>query len=184
MLIINRLKNPKQYEPEQMPKFQHRLSRIAWLKRQRRKLALSDIKSVSIQIRDIEQMICSKNSLLVALYTRLYKKLHLDYVCDTDNYVNIRKCKKNEPLIFALINEDWILKPQEFEGKTFRELKDLQDQIQQQIDIQLIKRDPQVTDERLKLLRYKVDCLWRLICQMDRQSVFNGVGVKYIVKKI
>jgi len=163
MIIINQTKQEKIYQIPKMPNVQHRKSKIMWLKRQKMLASISSIKSVSVQVKDIKQMIYSKNTYLVSLYAKFHLINSRSSYNDND-YITISKSSDlNKSLIFALISTDWLLDAGYIEKKSIEEIQqeclDLQGKIHE-----LYERRKQIInhegiDFKIKLFEYKLSCL-------------------------
>ena len=70
MIIVTKLKQPKKFIERDMPNFESRRTKVLWLKYQKKLLALSTIKSVSVQVKDIKRMIYSEDPKLISLYAK------------------------------------------------------------------------------------------------------------------
>ena len=57
MIKITKLKQPKKSVEKEKPNFESRRAKVIWQKIQKELLALSTIKSVSVQVKDIKRMI-------------------------------------------------------------------------------------------------------------------------------
>ena len=76
------------------------------LKNQKNKAQLINIKSISIQIKDIKQMKYSYLSVLKALFAKYSKISHLD----EEQYITIKKKNNYSKIIIsAIINSNWII---------------------------------------------------------------------------
>jgi len=110
MIIITKTKQEKTYEIPKMPVFQHQIMEILWFRRQEMLATISNIESVSVQVRDIKQMIYSKNHHLVTMYAKFRLTDNGKSYSDND-YITISNSsnldKKN--LLYALVSADWLL---------------------------------------------------------------------------
>ena len=80
---------------------------------------LINIKSIDIEVKAVKQMIYSNRPNLVSFYAQL--NLNENY--SDDEYINISKYKKgNKTLIFEILNSNWLLKLENLESKTEKEL--------------------------------------------------------------
>ena len=163
MIIITKTKQEKIYQIPEMPVFQHRRSKVVWLGRQNMLASIFNIKSVSVQVKDIKQMIYSKNPHLVSLYAKFCLNSASSYSSDND-YITISKSSdSNKSLIYALISTDWLLDTGYIEKKSSEEIQqeclDLQNKI-----YELYERRKQMInyggiDFKIKLFEYKLSCL-------------------------
>ena len=55
MISVTKTKQIKKYQIPEMPNFEHRRTKLAWLRRQKMLATISNIKSVNIQFKDIKQ---------------------------------------------------------------------------------------------------------------------------------
>lgn len=163
MIIINKTKQKKIYQIPEMPIIQHRRSKIVWLKRQKMLAAISNIKSVSVQIKDIKQMIYSKDAYLVSLYAKFHLNNSRSSYSDND-YITISKSSDlNKSLIFALISTDWLLDAGYIEKKSSEEIQqeclDLQNKIYGLYERRKQMINHMDIDFEIKLSEYKLSCL-------------------------
>ena len=59
MINVTKTKQIKKYQIPEMPNFENRRAKIVWLRKQQILTTIHNIKSVSVQIRDIKQVIYS-----------------------------------------------------------------------------------------------------------------------------
>ena len=160
MIIITKTKRIKKSEMPKMPDFEHWETVILWLRGQKRLAAIANIKSVSVQIKDIKQMIYSDNTRLVSLYAKLH--FHNSSYSDND-YITITKSTSfNKSLMYDLISADWLLNIEDVEKKTIEELQQEYNVLQNKICE--LKRRNQLNnrvsiDYKIKLFGYKLSCL-------------------------
>ena len=189
MIVIHKKKKLEQYKFEEVPDFQHLRAKIAWIKRQRMKAALINIKSVDIQVKDIRQMIYSSEPQLISLYT--IQNLRGPF--NDEVYVNISKYKKgSDALIYALISADWLLNLEDLENSSSTELE--QECFRLQVQINELKEKAKATTitnsydikKRLRLLEYKKSCLSEFLHQRECSNNSNEEKIlaKQIVKRI
>jgi len=170
MLIINKTKKEKEYRIPKMPNYENKLLAIAWLKQQKMEAELSNIKSISIQIKDINQMIYSKSFRMVSLHAKYRRHVRNTNQNDED-YITIIKSKKgskkesvNKKLIYDIITSDWIINYAEIKNKTTKELEEellnLETEIQK-INIKSEKSAFSKSDiiSKVHLLTYKQKCI-------------------------
>ena len=166
MIIINNYKKTKKYQQPQMPEFEYLRTKLVWLKRQKMLSSIYNVKSVSIQVKDIKQMIFSKNLRLVSLYTKFHLNNMINSYSD-DDYITISKSSDlNKLRIYALISADWLLNASDLENKSIEELQ--QECVDLQNEISLLKEKKKTKNYyeigyRIKLLEYKLSCLSEFI---------------------
>ena len=170
MLIINRTRKEKEYQIPKMPGFEHKKLAIAWLKEQKMESEVANIRSISIQVKDISQMIYSKSFRMVSLHAKCQRnKIHTKL--NDEDYITINKIKKgskkesvNKELIYDIITSDWIINAEEIENKSNetleKELQNIESEIQK-LNIKLTKNAFSKSDiiSRIKLLEYKYTCI-------------------------
>lgn len=161
MIIITKNKRNKNYKIPEAPQFPNRRLKIVWLKRQKMLATLSNIKSISIQVKDIKKMIYTKNPLLVSLYSKLCLQ---NRDLNDEDYITISKYNDlNKPLICALLSQEWLITKDEINHKSLEQLQLDCEQLQTQID-KLKHQKQQGTNTsringQIKLLEYKLSCL-------------------------
>ena len=129
--------------------------------------SIFNIKSVSVQVKDIKQMIYSKNPHLVSLYAKFRLNSASSSYSDND-YITISKSSDlNKSLIYAMISTEWLLDAGYIEKKSLEEIQqeclDLQNKI-----YELYERRKQMIshvdiDFKIKLFEYKLSCLSEFI---------------------
>ncbi len=167
MLIVNELKKKKEYVEKQQPDFSNPLKKICFLMIKDVDTILLNIKSVSVQIKDIKHMCYSSEPLLVALYVKVSHKLSS---MDDEEYITLNK-KGNELLIYELIKSYWILKEEDL-NKTVEEL--LEEVSRLELRIQNIRENVKIRttdwlskDWQVKLLEYKKECIMNLLTDIE-----------------
>lgn len=177
MLIITRTKKPQKYKIPEMPDFKDRHSKVFWLRRQRMLATLTNIKSVSVQVRDIKQMIYTKNSRLLSLYTKLsFSEIHYEAHYNDNDYITISKSKgKNNATIYALITTDWLINLDDLKTKSDEEIQQECTAIENEISkLKALKEEKEYSyyniDNRIKLLQYKLFCLTEYLSKKDIQD--------------
>ena len=181
MLIINKTKKEKNYKMPPVPMYEHKILTIAWLKKQRMESELINIKSISIQVKDIRQMIYSKSFRMVSLYAKCQRGLQYTNQNDED-YITITKSKKgskkesvNKDLIYDIITSDWIINAEEIANKSVEEieteLQSLESEIEK-LNVKLTKNAFSKTDitSRINLLTYKKACLIDYLNEKNRED--------------
>ena len=132
---------------------------------------LINIKSIDIEVKAVKQMIYSNRPNLVSFYAQL--NLNENY--SDDEYINISKYKKgNKTLIFEILNSNWLLKLENLESKTEKELDYERFCLQNEIDDikkKVNSSNAYYTVNNIKLLEYKLSCLEDYIYQrMNKQE--------------
>jgi len=163
MINITKTKQIKKYQMPEMPNFENRRAKVVWLRRQQMLATIHNIKSVSVQVKDIKNMIYSKNPRLISLYARLRFIDNSSSYNDND-YITITKSSNlNKSLMYALISSDWLLDIEDLKNKSIEELHqdciDLKNQI-----CELKERRKQMLnhgniDFKIKLFEYKLSCI-------------------------
>lgn len=175
MIIINKNKTNKEYQIPEMPNFQSRKLKVLWLRRQRMETIVTNIKSVSVQVKDIKQMIYSENPKLISLYAFLQR--HNSY--NDEDYITISKYKKgNKPKIYALINADWLINIDEINNKSIDEIEneciELENIIEELKNRKKERNTSISIDDRIKLLQYKLLCLHEYL---SKKEIINKTDV-------
>ncbi len=160
MIIITELKQQRKCVEKEMPNFKLQSAKIMWLNTQKKLLALSTIKKVSIQVKDIKHMIFSEDSKLISLYARfnLTKQTYSD-----DDYITITKKIINESLIYSLISTDWLINANDVNSKSVSDIEqeyiDLNNKISKLIEEKSTSPYKHKLDNKIKLYQYKLSCL-------------------------
>ena len=167
MIIITKNKSEKKFLKKELPEFNSRHESVIYYRKQKQQEAILNIKSVSIQVKDIKKMVYSFSVPLQSYYAMfefIRTKNNIKY--NDEDYITISKRKKaNGRLIYALITEDWLINKDELESKTTEDIKNecngLKKEILRLLDI--YEKDKSYRCHRaydkIKLLRYKVSCL-------------------------
>lgn len=161
MIIITKLKQPKKHIEKEMPNLKTRCAKIMWLNAKKKLLALSTIKNVSVQVKDIKHMIFSEDSKLISLYARfnLTNQTYSD-----DDYITITKRKSiDKSLIYSLISADWLINANDINSKSISDLEqeyiDLNNKISKLIEEKSTSSYKYKIDNKIKLYQYKLSCL-------------------------
>lgn len=161
MIIVTKLKQPKKFVEREMPNFESRRAKVIWLKNQKKLLALSTIKSVSVQVKDIKRMIYSEDPRLISLYAKfnLNRQSYND-----DDYITFTKRKDiNKSLIYSLISADWIINYDDIINKSDNDLLHECNELNSRISslIEMTKTSPykHKLEHKIKLYQYKLLCL-------------------------
>lgn len=163
MITITKVKNPKKYQIPEMPNFENRRAKVVWLRKQKELVSLPNIKSVSVQVKDIKQMIYSKNPRLISLYAKFHLN-NVDSSYSDNDYITILKSSNlNKSLIYALISAEWLLDFEYIEKQPLEEIQQESLDLQNKI-FKLYERRKQMInhgdiDFKIKLLEYKLSCL-------------------------
>ncbi len=187
MLIINKNRKIKEYQIPKMPNYEHKMYAIAWLKKQKMEAETANIKSISIQIKDINQMIYAKSFRMVSLYAKCQRNKRNTKLNDED-YLTIYKVKKgskketiNKELIYDIITSDWIINFEEIENKSINdleiELQNLESEIQK-LNIKSEKSAFSKSDitDRIILLTYKYNCIKEYLSQKQNNNKTKKIG--------
>lgn len=163
MINITKTKQIKKYQMPEMPNFENRRAKVVWLRRQKMLATIHNIKSVSVQIRDIKQMIYSKNPRLISLYARL-RFINNSSSYNDNDYITITKSSNlNKSLMYALISSDWLLNIEDLQNKSIEELQQECTNLQNKICELNEKRKQMINhgdiDFKIKLFEYKLSCL-------------------------
>ena len=181
MLIINRNKKIKEYQIPKMPNYEHKMYAIAWLKQQKIEAETANIKSINIQIKDINQMIYAKSFRMVSLYAKCQRNKRNTKLNDED-YLTIFKEKKgskkesiNKELIYDIITSDWLINYEEIENKSIKELETEIKNIESEIQKLNIKSEKSAFSKsditnRINLLTYKYNCLKEYLLQKQTST--------------
>ena len=188
MIIINKTKHIKEYQIPEMPNFQHRKSKVAWLKRQKMLAAISNIKSISVQIKDIKYMIYSNNPRLISLYTKFYLSNSSNSYDDNDYIIIHNSTDLNKSLIYAIISTDWLLNFDDIEKKSVEEIRkeclDLQNKIYELNERKKQMINHENIDFKIKLYEYKLSCLKKLeLNKVETQRNSNQTTILRVLLK-
>ena len=175
MIIITKTKQQTEYIIPPMPNFENRRTRVAWLRNQKMQAALSNIESVSIQIKDIKHMIYTRNPRLISLYTK-FNLPNKNYSYQDEDYITITKNNQlNKSLIYALINTEWIINIENINNKTNEEIE--QQCIETQNIISKLTEKKKTTtmyteiDNQIKLFNYKLSCLSNILTNKEENTI-------------
>lgn len=163
MVIIEENKRKRKYKMADMPKFKSRRSSVNFLLKQRRHARILNIKSVFIQVKDINMMIYTKDARLLSLYAKLKRTELKSGNFDDEDYVVIQKISdSNKSLIASILESDWLLKINELDEMSTELVEAKKNTLECQLRI--LKEDnekyPHLKfDDRIKLLEYKLECL-------------------------
>lgn len=163
MISLTKTKQIKKYQMPEMPNFENRRTKVAWLRRQQMLATIHNIKSVSVQVSDIKHMIYSKNPFLISLYTKICFNNNNSSYNDND-YITITKSTNlNKSLMYALISSDWLIDVEDLKNKSIEELHqdciDLKNQICELNERRKQKISHGDIDFKIKLFEYKLSCI-------------------------
>lgn len=186
MIIITKNKNEakkENYKSAEIPNFKTGRDRQRYLKIQKMIEILSDIESVSIQIKDIKYMAHSKVPQLVYLNTK-FSITKNSY--NNDDYITIENSKEFNSLIFAIVNAKWLLNLETLENKNIDEINQECIELQNQILYlnKLKERRPNDLDieHSIKLFEYKLSCLLEYIKNPKQELKQNKVKNIFLKK--
>lgn len=167
MIIITKNKREKKYIKKEKPEFNSRHEEVNYYMRQKKEVAILNIKSVSVQVKDIKKMLYSYSVPLhsfSAMFEFIRTKNNVLY--NDDDYITIQKrTKSNGRLIYALITEDWLINKDELESKTIEGIKNECNELKKEILrlLDIYEKDKSYRRHRvyyrIKLLQYKLSCL-------------------------
>ena len=160
MVVVEENKTKRKYKMPDMPKFSTRRGSINFLLRQRRKARILNVKSVSVQVKDVKMMIYSRNPRLVGLYSRMSFRNELN---NDEEYIEVRKTSDlNKSLMYEILEADWLIKINELDKMCIElvEAKKKEDECQlRMLKDNKAKYSHLRIDDRIKLLEYKLECL-------------------------
>jgi|GEM_PF-5978888 len=161
MLIINKKQRLVKNKSEHVPEFSNARLKILWLKNQRNEAILLNVKSVSLQVKDIKQMRLSSSINLISLYARFESKLSC---LDDEEYITFSKQKKSDKhTILSIINADWILLQTQIENMSVEEIEKIYFELEEKIfnlKAGVVDRCRSIDYyNSLKLLEYKRNCI-------------------------
>ena len=156
MYKIKILKHKKKEKVLTPPKFENEYEIVSWYKKQEMKSRLLQIKHVSIQYKDIQQMLFENDRRLINLYMRT----DFSQIDDLNKYVQISRFKDGcDIIVYLIITSDWLVNQEELEQKTFEEID--QECLQTEQKINELKQQPQTekVQNRIILLEYKLETI-------------------------
>lgn len=167
MYYVKEIKKKKEYVLPQRPEFKTKKSELAWLKREKRKAELLNIKYIQIQVKDIKQFIHSNDKHLLRMYDYFFPF----YGLTDEDYIKISKFKEgNDLIISAILSTDWLLN-----GDLLSQICD-----------EIILNDIAFLEERLEELnkrnetdevkKWKAHCIYKLETlkeEMKRRGYFS-----------
>lgn len=183
MIVIKKVKKAKKYQMPEMPIFKYRKEKVLWLKRQKKNVTLLNIKNISVQVRDIKQMIYAQNVELRYLYVKFAQQSYYD----DEDYITISKYKKgNFSLLYALISADWLINVEDINNKTFEEIGEDCAILEREIsELKIRKQETgnhDTIDKRIKLLQYKLQCLSEFLVKQTGKNESQNIMVRSLVK--
>ena len=160
MVIVEETKRKRKYKMPDEPKFKTRRGSINWFLRQRRNARILNIKSVSVQIKDIKMMIYSKRPRLIGLYSMMSFKNELN---NDEEYITITKSSElNKLRMYEILEADWLIKKEELDEMSLElvDAKKNTDECQLKILKDNKAKYPHLKfDDKIKLLEYKLESL-------------------------
>lgn len=186
MILIIKTKCIKKYQVPEMPNLENKRAKVAWLRRQKMLASIYNIKSVSVQVKDIKYMLYSKNSRLASLYAKFCLNNNSFY--DDNDYITITKSNSlNKSLMYALISTDWLLNINDVEKKSIAELQqecmDLQNKIYELEERKKRMMNLCDVDFKIKLLEYKLSCLSEILNKVNTESDLNKITIGRVLLK-
>ena len=112
MYKIKILKHKKKEKIPTPPKFENEYDMACWYRKQEMKSTLLQIKHVSIQYKDIQQMLFASDKRLVNLYMRT----DFTQIDDLNKYIQISRFKDGcDIIVYLIITSDWLVNQEEIE---------------------------------------------------------------------
>jgi len=160
MVIVEENKRKRKYKMPDMPKFGSKEYKMAWLLREKKKATLLNVKSVSVQVKDIKMMIYSNKIRLISLSSIMSFRQELN---NNEEYITIRKTSDlNKSTMYEILEADWLLKANELDEMSIElvEAKKKSDECQLQVVKELKEKYPYLRlNNKIKLLEYKIESL-------------------------
>ena len=180
MIIINRNQKLKEYQIPKMPNYERVTNTYLWQKNQEMESMLINIKSIDIQVKDINQMIYSNSFRMVSAFAKYQRYLRTHSHSD-EEFITISKCLKgnkkpiNNELIYDIITAEWIIDMDELAMKSTSEItaeiQSLEEKISALFTQIKSSQHSQVDyNNRLQLLSYKKACLEKYLNENKRTS--------------
>lgn len=159
MIIIENNKHEKKYKMPEMPMYGSKKYKIAWFLKQREHATLLNVKSVSIQVKDIKMMRYTHNTKLLSLYSKIaFKSDEND-----EEYITLHKtCDLNKSLMYSIIEADWLIKINELDEMSTEEIEARCKSTECQLQILKGNKEkyPHLKfDDRIKLVEYKLNSM-------------------------
>ena len=143
-----------------MPKFSTRRGSINFLLRHRRNSRILNVKSVSLQVKDIKIMMYSNRSRLYGMYSMMTFKNELN---NDEDYITITKSSElNKHRMYEILEADFLIKQNELDEMSIElvEVKKKSDEEQLKRLKENKTRYPHLKyDDKIKLLEYKLESL-------------------------
>lgn len=156
MVIVEENKTKRKYVLKQY-------KNMSYILRQRRNVRILNIKSVSVQVKDINMMIYTKDARLLSLYAKLKRSELKGGSFDDEDYVLICKTSDlNKSLIYSILESDWLLKINELDEMSVEEIEAKYRSTLCQLQIlkdNNAKYSHLKLDDRIKLLEYKLSSM-------------------------
>lgn len=163
MVVVEENKNKRKYNMPNMPLSISRRRSVAWLLRQRRNARILNVKSVSVQVKDVNMMVYTKDARLLSLYAKLKRAELKGGSFDDEDYVLICKTSDlNKSLMYSILESDWLLNINELDEMSTElvEAKRKNDECQLRILKEDNEKYPHLKfDDKIKLLEYKLESL-------------------------
>lgn len=155
MYKIKKLKKVKKENITTPPKFRSKREELLWYKKQRMKAKLLPIKSVSIQYKDIQQMLYEDDPRLV----KFAMGIDFSQIDDLDKYMQISRFKDGcEIIVFLIIDSYWLINQEELDNKTSSELEEECFMLEQKINF-LKQQKTKSAYNRLILLQHRLNTI-------------------------
>lgn len=172
MVIVENNKRKKKFKMPDMPNFGNRRRSVAWLLNQRKKARLLNVKSVSVQVKDIKMMIYTKKPRLVGLYSKMSFKNALS---NEEEYITIHKTSDlNKSLMYEIIEADWLVNKSELDEMSTEEIEAKCRSTECQLQIlkgNKAKYSHLKLDDRIKLVEYKLNSMNEYLISRKKDKV-------------
>ena len=182
MIIINKYPKEKEYQIPKMPNYERVTNKYLWQKKQEMESMLINIKSIDIQVKDINQMIYSNSFRMVSAYAKYQRYLRTHSHSD-EEFITINKCERgnkkpiNNELIFDIITAEWIIDMDEIKERSRESL--LEELLALEYQIEELKEKLKSSNfsissidlnNKIQLLSYKKACLKNYIEENTKDS--------------
>ena len=153
MVVVEETKRKRKYVLKQY-------KNLAYILRQRRNVRILNVKSVSLQVKDVKMMIYDGRSAFIDLYSR---KISRDGLNNDEEYIIIRKSsEKNKDIMYAILKADWLIKKEELDEISIEEveIKKKEDECRlESLKYYNSRNSYMKLDGMIMLLEYKIKCL-------------------------
>ena len=160
MVIVEETKCKRKYKMPDKPKFKSKRGNVNWLLSQRRNARILNVKSVSVQVKDIKMMMYSNRPRLYGLYSMMTFKNELN---NDEEYITITKSSElNRLRMYEILECDWLIKKDELDEMSIElvDAKKNTDECQLRILKDNKSKYPHLMlDDKIKLLEYKLESL-------------------------